>query len=165
MTVECNWDLAFKQRGECRRRDRDIAKQRDVRNIDKADPCLSLLFIGDLERVALFVDARALRLDDQWERLVRRHRYWARGEGRSAQRTHFVWQAHRDEGAAGALGAIFQRWWNAALGADQAQPADGVARSGSQGLVEHDTHALAALGIVDRAFLDPIAMLFEQEGL
>ena len=47
----------------------------------------------------------------------------------------------------------------------QAQFADRRPRRRSQCVVQRNAHALAALGVKDRAFLDAVAVLFEQKRL
>ena len=165
VAVEGDGDLALEQCRERRGRDRDVAEQGDIGHVDQAHPRIALLLVGDLEGLAFLADPRILRLHDERQRLVGRRGDRPRRQRRARERTDLVGQADRHQGAARAFRAVLQRRRNAALGYGQAQPADRRARRGAQRLVEHDSHALATLGIVDGAFLDAVAVLFQQQRL
>ena len=103
--------------------------------------------------------------DDQGQRLVDADRDRPGSQIRAAERAHLVGQAHRDQRAAGAFGAVLERRRDTSAGHRQAKPARGAARGLAQLVVERDADPLAALGVIDRALLDPVAVLFEQQRL
>ena len=131
----------------------------------KPDLGFALLFVGDLERLAFLADPGMLGLDDERQCLVRRNGDRPRRERRAGQRADLVGQADRHQRAARAFRTVLERRRDTALGDGQAQFADRRLRRRPQRLVEHDAHPLAALGIIDGAFLDAVAVLFEQQRL
>ena len=81
------------------------------------------------------------------------------------QRANLVRQTDRHQRAARAFRTVLERRRDSALRDGQAQLADRRPRRRPQRLVQRDAHALAALGVIDGAFLDAVAVLFEQQRL
>ena len=165
VAVKGHRNLAFEQRRERRRGDRHIAEQRHIRNVDEAHLRFAVLLVGDLERFAFLADPGVLGLDDQRQRLVRRNGDRPRRERRAGRERTSSGKTDRHERAARAFRTVLERRRDSTLRNGQTQLADRRPRRRSQRLVQRDAHALAALGIIDGAFLDAVAVLFEQQRL